>query len=265
MARKPIKITEDEIKKLPKDSLSNVLAKLGLKDHIEKKKTKNEEIESEIKNKTKVKNKKLKKENKDDYIEENEINSDKSKNNEPKTLKELISNKKEKTKKKKQGIDVAPILNSLDNSNPNAEWDDNNLLVDIPGGRILTYNEIYSILQYRKYEAFKYKKICKKVIARALNKKNKNDKPYFDSPTRLTVWRVGTKEMDLDALPVVFKYFIDAFKKEGIIDDDNPNIIVEIKMLQDKGEHRLGLKLEKINNWEKEKILTWEEMIKDIK
>lgn len=168
-----------------------------------------------------------------------------------------------KKKKKRQGISTAPIFKSLENSSPTSKWGNDWLAVGIDGGRILTYNEMFSILQYRKYEAFRYKKICREVISRAIkNNDNKEKMPYFDGPTKLTLIRVGKKEMDLDSLPVVFKYFIDSLKREGIIDDDNPNTIVDIDSIQGIGEWRLGLKLERIDDWKKEKVPTWNDLIK---
>lgn len=159
-----------------------------------------------------------------------------------------------KTPKKRQGVSTAPIFKSLDTALPVCHWDHQSIKMDVPGARILTYNELYSILQYRKHEAFRYKKICRGVIQRALNTPNTMPKPFFDGPTRLTLLRIGTKEMDLDALPIVFKYFLDCFKSEGIIADDNPNIIVDIQLIQGKGEPRLGMKLERIDDWIKPSI-----------
>lgn len=207
---------------------------------------------------------------------------------------------KETVKKKKQGVQTGPIFKSITDCSPKAVWGDDWLAVDLPGARVLTYNEMFSILQYRKYEAFRYKKICKDLIYRAIEagkKTQKSNTPYFDGPTKLTLLRIGTKEMDRDALPVVFKYFIDAFKKDlpkdgdifekespkktkdkktkdkktkdkkskaescSIIDDDNPNIIVEIESLQEKGDPRLAILIEKVPLWSKSKVPTWDEWI----
>ena len=160
--------------------------------------------------------------------------------------------------KKRQGVETKPVYTSLEVALPQAQWGDDWLAINIPGGRVLTYNELYSILQFRKYEAFRYKKICRAVIARALQSQGSN-KPFFNSPTRLTLVRVGAKEMDRDALPIVFKYFIDTLKNEGIIDDDNPNIIADIVTHQSKGEPRLALRLDRLVDWDNPSTPTWEE------
>ena len=161
-------------------------------------------------------------------------------------------------KKKKQGINTAPIFKSLDESTPQTSWGVDWLAINIFGGRILTYNELFSILQYRKYEAFRYKKICRNVVKRALISSEK--KPFFDGPTRLTLIRVGAKEMDRDALPIVFKYFLDSLKIEGVIADDNPNIIVDIVTHQEKGEPRLSMKLERISDWVALEVPSWNDL-----
>lgn len=171
-------------------------------------------------------------------------------------------------KKKKRGVETAPIFQSLVTSNAVSAWGEDWLAIDMPGARVLTYNEMFSILQYRKFEAFRYKKLCRELIRRAIkNTTSTTESPFFNGPTRLTLLRVGTREMDRDALPVVFKYFLDTLKREkkhkegeenpNIIDDDNPNIIVDIVTLQDKGEPRLAMMLEKIPDWNKSKAPSW--------
>lgn len=174
-----------------------------------------------------------------------------------------VSSKHKKTlKKEKKGVrgrETAPIFNSLLTAQLQSDWNDDVLMINIEGGRILTYNELYAILQYRKYEAFKYKKICREIIHNALLLNSHKAKPFFDTPCKLTLIRISSKEMDLDSLPVVFKYFIDSLKREHIIVDDNPNIIAEIECLQSVGEHRLSLRLEKLHTWKKKTIPSWKD------
>lgn len=215
MARAPVHVSPKSLKNQENSALSAALANLGLKERLAQP------------------NKRSRK-----------------KSDEPAASEATV----EKTPKKRKGVTTAPIFKSLDTALPICRWNADSISMDVPGGRILTYNELYSILQYRKHEAFRYKKICRGVIQRALNTPNTDDKPFFDGPTRLTLLRIGAKEMDLDALPIVFKYFLDCFKSEGIIADDNPNIIVDIRLIQGKGEPRLGMKLERISDWNKPSI-----------
>lgn len=225
MARRAVRLSKTQVDKLP-SNLSSALQNLGLAEHLAepKRAKKSKAVKSTETDKTDTAAAKATPKKAEDG---------------------------DKPAKKRQGINTAPIFRSLDTALPVAVWDNDTLALDIPGGRILTYNELYSILQYRKYEAFRYKKICRSVIERALKSPVGEAKPYFDGPTRLSILRVGSKEMDLDALPIVFKYFLDSFKKEGIIADDNPNIIVDIQFFQAVGEHRLGMKLERLHDWHK--------------
>lgn len=230
MARTPVHVSSKSIKKSENSALSAALMGLGLEKHLAQPKP--------------DKPKKRK-------------NSSVTSAEQPNTT--------ATTKKKRQGVSTAPIFKSLDTALPVCHWDQQSLKMDVPGGRILTYNELYSILQYRKHEAFRYKKICRGVIQRALNTPSTTPKPFFDGPTRLTLLRIGTKEMDLDALPIVFKYFLDCFKSEGVIADDNPNIIVDIQLIQGKGEPRLGMKLERIDDWVKPTIPSQSEWLTSTK
>lgn len=230
MARAPVRISPQSIKSQGNSALSAVLANLGLKERLAQPKSRGRK-KAQLGGET----------------DDNATPNGKTPEDKP-------------TPKKRRGVSTAPIFKSLDTALPICRWTQDSLSMDVPGGRILTYNELYSILQYRKHEAFRYKKICRGVIQRALNAPNVAQKPYFDGPTRLTLLRIGAKEMDLDALPIVFKYFLDCFKSEGIIADDNPNIIVDIKLIQGKGEPRLGMKLERISDWIKPEIpdqTTW--------
>ena len=229
-------------------SLQDALSGLGLQEHLKPKTSKTSQ------NKTDKKN---------------------GKNNDT-TKSSTKSSGKKQEKKKKRGVETGPIFKSLSQCNPVSAWGEDWLCINMDGGRVLTYNELFSILQYRKFEAFRYKKVCRDIIRRAVanTQTPKTPQPFFDGPTRLTLLRVGTKEMDRDALPVVFKYFTDTLKREkrvkdpnntnpSIIDDDNPNIIVDIVTIQSKGTPRLAMLLEKVPQWEKEHVPMWDEWIKE--
>lgn len=226
MARKAVEIETTQLNKLSQtnNSLSAALAKLGLEKHLG----------SSKKQKTKA-----------------------SKKSAPETQTTDVS---EQTAPKRKGSRKSntEVFSALQQASPVAVWNEHSLAIDIPGGRVLTYNVLYSLLQKNQYIAYAYKKLCKTVIRKAIkNNKSTTAKPFFDGPVRLTLLRTGKREIDLDSFPVVFKYFIDSLKDEQITADDNPNIIVEIKSLQSKGDYRLGMKLEKIADWEKSEIPTW--------
>jgi hypothetical protein len=67
--------------------------------------------------------------------------------------------------------------------------------------------------------------------------------------------------MDRDAISIVFKYFLDALKTQGVIADDNPNIIVDIQTIQDVGPPRLAMMLERVPDWKKVSAPSWEDWV----
>lgn len=227
MARKAVEVEQTQLRKMSQtnNSLSAALAKLGLEKHLGSSK------------------------------------KQKSKASKKAETSETINASQQPTPKRKSSRKSnTEVFTALQQSSPISVWNEHSLAIDIPGGRVLTYNVLYSLLQKNQYVAYAYKKLCKSVIRKAIKNNTSNTpKPFFDGPVRLTLLRTGKREIDLDSFPVVFKYFIDSLKDEQITADDNPNIIVEIKSLQSKGDYRLGMKLEKISDWEKSEIPTWQD------
>lgn len=180
-------------------------------------------------------------------------------------LAEINQAKDTRPVKKRRGVETSPIMKALKNAPARSRWGKDWLALDFPGGRLLSYNELYSILQYRKYEAFRYKKVCREAVANALGNPEPGydhaacPRPYFNSPTRLTLVRVGAKEMDREALTVIFKYMTDALRAQGVIEDDNPNIIVDIQTRQAKGPERLAMRLDRVPDWADPGVPQWDE------
>ncbi len=156
-----------------------------------------------------------------------------------------------KAKPKRKGVDVRPIKNSL--KAPliyAASTPQPTLSLWFDGARMLTVNELFSVQQYRKEEVFSYKKAWQKLIARGLLALPPGQpKPRFEGPTRLWLYRCGQKKVDLDSLPTMFKYAIDALRREGVIPDDNPEIIVEPRLIQEICLPAVGLRLERLWDW----------------
>lgn len=163
----------------------------------------------------------------------------------------------EKIEKKRQGVKVDPILNSIRAAKIKTASSEDFVAFRFEGARLLTVNEIFAILQYRKFQTFAYKKLWHQLIKKAVSELK--DRPLFSEKTKLVLYRRGKKLVDLDAVPVMFKYAIDALRKEGLIEDDNPNVITEVEVVQEKGEPCVWLRLEKqpedfrksANEWEK--------------
>jgi len=151
--------------------------------------------------------------------------------------------------KKRKGVEVGPILASLKAPLVYAvATPQPTLSLWFDGARLLTVNELFSILQYRKHQTYAYKKAWRQLIHRALEGME-GPRPFFDGPTRIWLYRRGKGLVDLDSLPPMFKYAIDALRREGIIADDNPQIIVEPKLLQEKGLPAVGMRLERLWDW----------------
>lgn len=155
-------------------------------------------------------------------------------------------------KKKRRGVSVSPIIKSLRSPFIYSKAEPGpTLSLWFDGARLLTINELFSILQYRKHETYAYKKAWRKLVENAIYALPKGqDKPYFDGPTRIWLYRRGAKLVDLDALPAMFKYAVDALRIHGVIPDDNPEIIVEPRLLQEQGLPTVAMRLERLYDWD---------------
>lgn len=133
------------------------------------------------------------------------------------------------------------------------------------GARLLTINQIFAMLQIgkKKFEVFNYKKSWHKIITNILNEKNlfHKDIPFFNDSVEVTLFRQAPRLVDEDALNTMFKYIIDALKRNstdnpyGIIAEDNPKIVHRIVSQSEKGEHYIGIKIKRIEVKEDKKYL----------
>lgn len=158
---------------------------------------------------------------------------------------------------KSKGVNVKNITDALSSTSfeSKVSYNENGPILSLwfSGARVLTVNELFAIMQYRKYDTFKYKKMWKQLIFNAISLIPEKERPFYDAATKVTLFRRGTKLIDLDSFQTVFKYALDGLTLCHIIADDNPEIIVETKPIQQKGEHAIGIRLEKIKNWESNK------------
>lgn len=157
-------------------------------------------------------------------------------------------------KKKRRGVELQPIMDSL--KAPVREAlvgqgvDGPTLSLWFAGARLLTVNEIFSILPFRKYDTWKYKKRWKALIQEALDTRDPSvPLPLFDGPSRLVLFRRGVNKLDLDSFQTVFKYAIDGLRKAGVLVEDNPEIVVETVSEQRIGAPAVGLRLERLLRW----------------
>lgn len=133
------------------------------------------------------------------------------------------------------------------------------------GAKLLSVNQIFAILQYRKYEIFTYKKIWHELIGKVLNeqslllKSEKKNLPFFNEAVEITLFRQASRLVDEDAMSTMFKYVIDGLKRDeeknpnGILAEDNPKIVHRIVCYSEKGDPIVGIKVKKIKE-KKEQI-----------
>lgn len=148
--------------------------------------------------------------------------------------------------KKRRAQESAPILQSLRHCLPKVKVEKGELpilSIWMDGARVFTINDIFQILQYRKYEIMNYKKAWKSLIHRSILLIPIQDRPHFKGPVRIELVRRGKKRLDDDATRIVFKHAIDALVKEKILLDDNPNVVVETKAWDYQGKIGLGIRL----------------------
>ena len=160
-----------------------------------------------------------------------------------------------KTAKKSSGAITTTQLNKI---NKEAIYEcsisENQFSILFSGARLLAINEILAKLQVekRKFEVFTYKKNWHTLISKILYEQtilNKN-MPFFDCPVEITVFRQAPRLVDKDAVSIMFKFIIDALKKNkenpyGIISEDNPQIVNSIIAQSEKGDYYVGIRVKK--------------------
>lgn len=190
---------------------------------------------------------------------------------EAKKIIEKNTEKKEKVSildEKKEVKVLQSDIKSVNKNNLEAKYSfdfsENHFSFVIFGARLLSVNQIFALLQYKKYEIFKYKKNWHKKIQQILIDANKNGNlPFFDDKVKITLFRQAPKLVDEDAMPTMYKFIIDAIKTNNddensvsLIKEDNPKIVHEISCYSEKGEYAIGFKVEKIQQLKKPVSLT---------
>ena len=151
-----------------------------------------------------------------------------------------------KIKKKRRGVEVGPIVDSLRKCSPRVRVQPGDLPVMsflFEGARVLTVNEIISILQYRKHEVFRYKAAWRLLIKRALHLLDRKDLVHFAGPVRLEIVRRGAKTLDDDASRMPFKYAIDSLVRCGVLPDDNREVVADTQVIDVVGPPAIGIRI----------------------
>lgn len=170
----------------------------------------------------------------------------------------------EEAKAKAQGVKVSDLNKLNKHAISTTTSSDEHVSFLFMGAKLLSVNQIFAILQYRKYEIFAYKKIWHEIIKNNLDllaydlKAQGKKLPYFDSSVEITLFRQASRLVDEDAMSTMFKYIIDGLKRDpkknpnGILAEDNPKIVHRIVCYSEKGEPAVGIKIKKIEEKKKE-------------
>lgn len=158
----------------------------------------------------------------------------------------------------RRGIEVQPIVDALKKTAPRIELDRENGILSImfEGVRLLSLNEVISILPFRPYEVFRYKKAWRAAMGRALVQLGVVDwREVFPGPVSITFFRRSPRAYDLDSPLTPFKYALDALvkhkyyiagtKKKGVIIDDSRQYVPKMKEAFEKGPAGVGMRLER--------------------
>ncbi len=159
----------------------------------------------------------------------------------------------EKPVKKAKGINVKENIIELNKKSvAKVVYGPDHISILFEGARLLSLNQIFAILQYRKYEVFAYKKMWQELMKNALM--GKNNLPFFDKNCEIVLLRYSPKLVDRDSLSTMYKYIIDSLRvskkdknHKGILSEDNPNVVENIKLIQQKSkENYIGIRIQRI-------------------
>ncbi len=164
----------------------------------------------------------------------------------------------EKKEKVLSNTDVKTINYENNNCVIQTSVSESHVTILFVGASLLSVNQIFNILQYRKYEVFGYKKTWHFLVRKALEEIAKdNQLPFFDEAVELTLFRQAPRLVDEDSMTTMFKYIIDGLKKTkpnryndgnefGILKEDNPKIVNKISCFSSKGDKIIGIRVQKL-------------------
>lgn len=158
---------------------------------------------------------------------------------------------------------VKDVIESIKTSIIHTSTSENHLSLVFDGARLLTLNELLSLMPYQPYLVYNYKTAWKNKIddALILAKDMYGKKmPEFADSCVFVGFRRSTRLVDRDGLPACFKYILDDLRNqiavsERILKDDNPNLIVDTPCFQVVGSAMVGVRLERVQSWQ-EPVMT---------
>lgn len=192
----------------------------------------------------------------------------------------LAPEKEVKPVKKRKSSVMARMNQFNANSSYSYTVSENHVAILFNSAKLLSVNELFSILQSSKFNLYNYKTTCRGMIVKVLKEIHDQSKakgepyPFFDSNAEVILYRRGEKLVDNDAISTMFKYIIDAFKYNGdklsdkynpygILKDDNPLVIQNIESYSKEGVPAFGIQIKKCTkpyrNFEAEEILIYKD------
>lgn len=150
------------------------------------------------------------------------------------------------TKKKRRGVDAGPIIDSIRTCRPRIKVEHGDLPVMtmlFDGARLLSVNEIISILPYRPQVVYRYKSAWRILIKRALHLLDSKDLLHFEGPVRLELVRRSSKTLDDDSTRMPFKYAIDSLVKAKVLKDDDRSVVADTSVVDVVGAHAVAIRI----------------------
>lgn len=149
-------------------------------------------------------------------------------------------------RKKRRGLEAGPIIDSVRTCRPRIKVEHGDLPVMtilFDGARLLSVNDIISILPYRPQVVYRYKAAWRVLIKRALHLLDSKDLLHFEGPVRLELVRRSSKTLDDDSTRMPFKYAIDSLVKANVLKDDNRAVVADTSVIDVVGPHALAIRI----------------------
>lgn len=163
-------------------------------------------------------------------------------------------------KPKKRNVALEAI-ESVRNSDVSVVRNENGISVCFDGARLLTYNQIISLLDSQKFNFFKYKKAWAEKVQMALldagvgrlepigRKKPDGFVPLLPGPVVIHKYRRSPRLTDMDADDSSFKLLVDLLVRNGIVWDDSRDIVVPGGVsVAVAGDYRVAVSVERVTH-----------------
>lgn len=100
--------------------------------------------------------------------------------------------------------------------------------------KLMPYNQLAQIMQYRPHMLYAYKKALKTKMFAYFEEHKTFFQVQANESVTMYLYRQSNRLVDNDTLSISFKYVIDNLRYVNIIPEDNPTIIRDIQCFQNK-------------------------------